>query len=66
MSQARVVWLLPKLREQLRQYAGHLEVLQSRLYQRASLYEHIEAVLSEPQSSVPLMFLSVTAGRWCS
>lgn len=56
MSQSRVVWLLPELREQLRQYAGHLEVLQSRLYQRAALYEHIEAVLSDPMSDVPLMF----------
>lgn len=56
MSQARVVWLLPELREQLRQYAGHLEVLQSRLYQRAALYEHIESVLSEPMTDVPLMF----------
>ncbi|WP_417421293.1 hypothetical protein [Halomonas sp.] len=56
MSQARVVWLLPELREQLRHYASHLEVLQARLYQRASLYEHLEAVLSEPQPDVPLMF----------
>ena len=56
MSQARVAWLLPELRDQLRQYASHLEVLQARLYQRASLYEHLEAVLSEPQPDVPLMF----------
>ncbi|WP_346796496.1 hypothetical protein R5M92_13550 [Halomonas sp. Bachu 37] len=56
MSQARVVWLLPELRDQLRQYASHLEMLQARLYHRASLYEHLEAVLSEPQPDVPLMF----------
>lgn len=56
MSQARVVWLLPELREQLRCYASHLEVLQSRLYQHESLYNHIEQVLSKPQPDVPLMF----------
>lgn len=56
MSQARVVWLLPELREQLRQYARHFEVLQVRLYHRASLYGHIEEVLSKPQPNVPLMF----------
>ncbi|WP_404471789.1 hypothetical protein LG301_14125 [Vreelandella venusta] len=56
MSQARIVWLLPELREQLRHYASHLEVLQARLYHRVSLCEHLEAVLSEPQPDVPLMF----------
>ncbi|MCH4813737.1 hypothetical protein [Vreelandella neptunia] len=56
MSQARVVWLLPEVLEQLRCYAYHLEVLQARLYQRNSLYEHLDAVLSEPRPNVPLMF----------
>ena len=56
MSQARVVWLLPELRDQLRRYASHLEVLQARLYHRASLFDHIEELLSEPRPSVPLMF----------
>ena len=56
MSQARVVWLLPEVREQLRCYGYHLEVLQARLYQRTSLYEHLDAVLSEPRPNVPLMF----------
>lgn len=56
MSQARVVWLLPELRDQLRRYASHLEVLQTRLYHRASLFDHIEELLSEPRPSVPLMF----------
>ncbi|APX91771.1 hypothetical protein BWR19_01785 [Halomonas sp. 1513] len=56
MSQARVVWLLPELREQIRYYASHLAVLQSRVFYRESLHDQIEEVLSEPHSNVPLMF----------
>lgn len=56
MSLARVVWLLPELREQLREYARHLDVLQFRIYHRASLHGHIEDLLSNPHPSVPLLF----------
>ncbi|MGE4533198.1 hypothetical protein [Halomonas sp.] len=56
MSQSRVVWLLPQLREQLRLYAWHLEVLQMQLYRRVTLYDHIESLLGDPCPDVPLLF----------
>lgn len=56
MSQSRVVWLLPQLREQLHLYAWHLEVLQMQLYQRVTLYDHIESLLGDPCPDVPLLF----------
>lgn len=56
MSQARVVWLLPELRDQLRLYVSHLEVLQTRLYGHPSLFDHIEELLSDAKPRAPLMF----------
>ncbi|WP_417582600.1 hypothetical protein [Nitrincola sp.] len=56
LSQSRVIWLLPELRDQIRRYVEHLSVLQTLLYRHSSLYEHFEDVLSEPESNTPLMF----------
>jgi hypothetical protein len=56
MSQSRVIWLLPELRSQIKCYLEHLSVLHTLLHRHVSLYEHIEDVLSEPESKSPLMF----------
>jgi hypothetical protein len=62
-SNSRVVWLLPQLREQLKQYVLHLEVLQTKAAEYSSLFEHIEEVLSHPHPNASLLFFLGERGQ---
>lgn len=55
-SNSRVVWLPPKLLQQIDLYMKHLEVMQTKLLPGTQAWLHIHQFLREPTVDIPLLF----------
>ncbi|MBQ0759005.1 MAG: site-specific integrase [Zhongshania sp.] len=55
-SNSRVVWLPPKLLQQIDLYMKHIEVMQTKLHPDTPAWLHVHQLLREPTADVPLLF----------
>lgn len=55
-SNTRIVWLLPQLRDQIKRYVVHLQIMQVKVSHHGQLRAHINEILDSPEPNVPLLF----------
>lgn len=55
-SSSRIVWLPPKLLQQIDLYMKHLEVMQTKLLSSTQAWHHVHQLLREPTEDIPLLF----------